>query len=145
MKLSRRGLFGAIAGAAVAGPSVAQHAINSMTLDSSMAGLAIPSSPYSEGYGGIGGVIAEKLKDERTYYVDRLARMVGMTVGDHRDSMADIHISAIEPDLASMRSISLDSKIRIQRERTYWRQFNREKWELQRSLERLAARAVGLA
>jgi hypothetical protein len=124
--MKRRGFFGFAAGAAVAGPSIAKEAIGQIAsgLEATSLGLGGQNA-----MGGAYGLVSGMTQAQKGGYFDpkgealsALARLSGITAGA-RDRMKRTmtHVSSLDPDIASYRSLSLNAKIEMQRERQFER------------------------
>lgn len=127
--MKRRGFLGFIGGAAVAGPSMAKQAVTALsdTALGQVSGSGVGSAglfAQSVGYPAPSPDIAAQL-----------ANLAGRTMAQHREEMAKVYVNVLDPDIAEYRAVRLQGKIRMQREREYWRQLAQEKNWLQRAVE----------
>jgi len=125
--MKRRGFLGFLAGGAVAGPSMAKQAV------AGLADLALPGAGISGGYAGetagwkinsTGSPFSEAVSDWR---LDRIAKLGLRTAAQHAFHKSRTSVHALDADLASYRSFSLGTKIRIQQDRNYWKEFHGER------------------
>lgn len=127
--MKRRGFLGLIGGAAVAGPSMAKQAIAASlgdTLLSQVGGGALRS-------GGDAGPAAPWVSDggDSHWAVKRMAKLALRTAAQHAFHIRRQNISSLDTDLAANRSMALQMKVRLQREREYWRQLEGERGYLE--------------
>lgn len=111
MKFSRRGVLGLFGGAAAAGPAVVAKGSSQMgALDVSSVGLL---SEMANGDSFAPG-------DSKTFAIKQIAKrkLFGLVDWQKRKSKFIIH--RLDVDTASLRSVSLGSKMRISRDRQ-WR------------------------
>lgn len=125
--MKRRGFLAFMGGAAVAGPGMAKQAATQTLADLSLAPVVGDLVPTGDSIGGsIGG--------SRDWQVRELAQLVGRSAAQHAFNQSRVEVTRLDPDLASYRSISLSAKIMIQRERTYWREFERNRTWLEKAI-----------
>ena len=119
--MNRRGFFGLLGGAAVAGPSVAKSAA-----EMGMADLAMPGVHLGGSYGDYSkqAVCTEKNSSERA--AKYLERLLGKSDDQIARETRETYVSALDPDVASLRSMTLASKIRLQKRVQYERNRQRE-------------------
>lgn len=139
--MKRRGFLGFLGGAAVAGPGMvktaAAHGMESLSLGQVAGG-------FSTGYGLEGPAFATAAMDvadvsplDAGHWAQReLAEFLGMTAKDLVERRRATHVSVLDPDLAVMRSLSLTTKIRMQRDRQFERGLEEQRGYLARQLER---------
>jgi hypothetical protein len=122
--MKRRSFLGFLGGAAVAGPSMAKQAVTATLSDMSLSGVTSGAANamglVSAGYAAPGASAADYARGE-------LAKWIGRTAAQHAFHMKQTHVHQLDPDILAWRSIALHEKIRVQREREYWRQFNGQK------------------
>ena len=129
--MKRRGFLGFIGGAAVAGPSMAKQAVTALS-DTALGQV----SGASVTTGGFAGQLVN-LPTQQPEMAAQLASLVGRTMAQHREEMVKVHVHQLDPDIAEFRAVRLQSKIRMQRERDYWRHLANEKSWLQRAVQGL--------
>jgi hypothetical protein len=135
--MKRRGFFGVMAGAAVAGPGMAKEAINQISLDSlnlsggGVLGQTLGTGGYAKQAGVFGAV------DEVSQAQGMVKRLVGMTAAQRAAHKRRFHVGQLDPDIASYRSIALHAKIDWQRERNLDAAINERKTMWQRLAEGL--------
>jgi hypothetical protein len=127
MKLGRRGFFGLVAGAAVAGPSMAKKAVAEIAAADAM-GLA-GMAPLPGYYGG-GEVSGMSLASDTNWNVARLAQLAMRTAEQHDHYRQRSSVHHLDGDLVANRSFSLATKVRIQRGRNYERDLDQERGHL---------------
>lgn len=130
--MKRRGFLGFIGGAAVAGPSMAKQAVTALS-DTALGQVS------GSGVGASAGMFAQSVgyPSQPPDMAAQLAGLIGRTMTQHREEMAKVYVSSLDPDIAEYRAVRLQGKIRMQREREYWRQLANEKNWLQRAVEGL--------
>ena len=123
--MKRRGFLGFIGGAAVAGPGMAKAAatqgMEAMSLGNS-AGLGLVSTGigYQTDAGPISPYPDELHPSDPKHWAQRqLADFMGRSAEELRELRLDTHVSALDPDLAVNRSFSLQTKVRMQRDRNF--------------------------
>lgn len=133
--MKRRGFFGVMAGAAVAGPSMAKQAVSSLselavTGNGNSIGQAIGISGYAKQAIDGGSIISEL-----DYAKTALGKIVGITASQRAKFKRQQHVSQLDPDIASYRSLSLSAKIDMQRDRQLDAYINDRKSVWQRVLD----------
>jgi hypothetical protein len=122
--MKRRGFFGFAAGAAVAGPGMAKEAMNELTK------LSLSGAAEGAGFASLAGQTTKGLRaydvasgmmgfptDPTVYATDMVSKLIGITAAQRARLKAQQHVSQLDPDIASYRSLSLTAKIDMQRER----------------------------
>lgn len=134
--MKRRNFLGLLGGAAVAGPSMAKQAAAN-----GIESLGVPAIPFSPGVpvGGLAsaGPISQGGWDPLHEARADLARLLGMTAAERLRLKRLQQVTTLDPDIAAMRSFSLDAKIRIQRERNVERQLENERGWIERRIHDL--------
>lgn len=126
--MKRRGFLGLIGGAAVAGPGMAKQAIASSLGDLSLAGVTSGAGNMLNAAGSsIGGGYPVPGVSPADYAREQLGKWLGRTAAQHAFHMKQMHVHQLDPDILAWRSIALHEKMRIQRVREYWRQFDGQK------------------
>lgn len=131
--MKRRNFLGFMGGAAVAGPSMAKAGIES---------LAVPSLGNAANQ-IVGGTIASGIRgpeephDPLGWAKKDLARLLNKSAAQIMREKQGIQVTMLDPDLAAMRSLSLDTKIRIQRDRLYARSQEQERGWLEQRIKDL--------
>jgi len=159
--MKRRNFLGFLGGAAVGGKQVAAKAIESAAA-LSLPDVAIKTGVLASGSAGIGGPsidpaykamrvkqIAKELmgfRKSKSKLIEEARLQMKELVGFRKsksklieEARLQMHDSPLrlEPDLHSLRSMSLTRKIHIQRDADLLRQINRQKSWLQRELDQL--------
>ena len=138
--MKRRNFLGFLGGAAVGGKQVAAKAIESAAA-LSLPDVAIKTGVLASGSAGIGGPSIDP-----AYKAMRVKQIAKELMGFRKsksklieEARLQMHDSPfrLEPDLHSLRSMSLTRKIHIQRDADLLRQINRQKSWLQRELDQL--------
>ena len=138
--MKRRNFLGFLGGVAVGGKQVAAKAIESAAA-LSLPDIAIKTGVLASGSVGIGGPSIDP-----AYKAMRVKQIAKELMGFRKsksklieEARLQMHDSPfrLEPDLHSLRSMSLTRKIHIQRDADLLRQINRQKSWLQRELEQL--------
>lgn len=139
--MKRRGFFGFAAGAAVAGPSIAKEAIGQIASGLEATSLGIggeAANALAGGYGLVSGT-AQAQKgyfDPKGEALSALARLSGISASAReRMKRTMTHVSALDPDIASYRSLSLNAKIEMQRERQFERMLSERRSYWQRMVD----------
>lgn len=114
--MKRRGFLGFIGGAAVAGPGMARAAVTPVAES-----LSIPGVGMSAVYGGMpsGPIEESDVVGEVVRLRARLARYIGRSAEELARERKTVSAHTLDPDLAAMRSMSLDYRMRMQRERNF--------------------------
>lgn len=116
--MKRRGFFGLMAGAAAAGPSMAKQAVtvagNAMSLDSiKLGGVGIQAAgDYYDG----GPVATQSDYDHAQYLKGELSKLLDPFSEESRRMVENVEVYQLDPDIASLRSLSLQTKVRMQRD-----------------------------
>jgi hypothetical protein len=129
--MKRRGFFGLLAGAAVAGPGMVKEAAAA-----SLSDLSLPTSilnslgdlPPQAGFG------MASTEGPSMWAAGRLAKIIGRTAAQHAYHLKRTGVHALDPDIASYRSIALHRKIRWQQERNYARDIEGERGYLEATI-----------
>lgn len=116
-----------IGGAAVAGPGMAKQAVAASLGDTFLSGVGGGALGWGElapapGISSAGG---------GTWAIERMAKLALRSAAQHAFHIKRQHISSLDPDLAANRSMALQMKVRLQREREYWRQLEGERGYLE--------------
>lgn len=137
--MKRRGFFGLMGGAVVAGPSMAQQAMTTGLEGLSIGGVGVPFMDNGANYVGQTTAAGPSETYDPTHWPRKeLADFLGLTAEEWAQIRLDTYVSALDPDIAIMRSISLTSKIRMQRDRN----FERSRLQSHRSLKSQLADAI---
>lgn len=115
--MKRRAFLGFLGGAAASGPAMAKAA-GEVTI----ADLSVGS--YSSG----GEVLYASVssKDDKSWAKSQLTHLLGKSAEQIAREKRDYYISSLDPDTASLRSVSLGGKIRMQKARSYEMNCKRE-------------------
>lgn len=126
--MKRRGFLGFMGGAVAAGPGMAKQAAAQTLADLSIVDGINPAPPLSY-YG-------EFPPRQADWAIPRLGKFKELLKS--AESLKRKHmktpVPALDPDLANMRSISLGSKIRMQRDRNFKHWLENEGGWLQRAI-----------
>ena len=137
--MKRRGFFGLMGGAVVAGPSMAQQAISTGLEGLSIGGVGRPFMDGGAGYAVQALADGPSETYDPTHWPRKeLADFLGRTAEEWAQIRLDTYVASLDPDIAIMRSISLTSKIRMQRDRN----FERNRATTHRSLTAQLADAI---
>lgn len=114
--MKRRGFLGFLGGAAVAGPGMVKNAAAQTMADLHPSGIALSSSA-----GISNGPMEAVPMNDITYQAERFARWNIARLNPEWLSRKrrERWVDGLDPDIASYRSISLGSKIRMQRNRNF--------------------------
>ena len=114
--MKRRNFLSFLGGAAVAGPTAARAAASTI----GMADLA-PLGVNMLGSGSMGqaAVGAYDTYDHINYAKEGLKKLVGLSSIARERRKREHYFQGLDPDTASLRSISLTSKIKIAKERSF--------------------------
>lgn len=115
--MNRRGLLGAIAALPIAGKAAADAAV------AELARVRLPAvTPLAGSYGVESAAIGEPTKEQYRFLLSQpdVRKFVESTIFD-----SERHVSSIDPDLACMKSFSLNAKIAFQRQRNVERHIER--------------------
>jgi hypothetical protein len=131
VNLGRRGFFGLLAGAAVAGPSVAQKAMANIASGEAMnlGGLMPLPGHFDGGYppdGAPGGQV--------DWAHNRLLRYAMRTATQHAYHRERTSVHHLDGDLVANRSFSLATKVRMQRARNYEQSMAHERGYLEATI-----------
>ena len=118
--MKRRGFLSFMGGAAVAGPSMAKQAAMSLVdLQLPVAASSLADSNF--------GASVQSTFGMGDHWSIALAKHLAKSPERKAWEKAHHQVSALDPDIAAMRSIALHAKIRMQRDRDYERQENRQR------------------
>lgn len=137
--MKRRGFFGLMGGAVVAGPSMAKAAAT-QGLEALQLG-PVGGMPFPPSAGYTTGAYPENSDgpsplDPEHWMQRELSDFLGVSARELAERRLETHVHALDPDLAVMRSLSLDAKIRIQRDRQFTRERESQRRYLSRNIER---------
>lgn len=116
--MKRRNFLGFLGGAAVGGPSVAQSTLSS----AGFADLAPAGIRLNQGIDHMSVVGAQSTTnayDNIGWAKKRLDELYGLTAAAREHQKRNHYISQLDPDTASLRSVSLTSKIKIAKDRSF--------------------------
>lgn len=132
--MKRRGFLGFLGGAAVAGPSMAKAAVTPVT-----EALSVPGVGMAGLYGGPqgGSIAADDTAGEIFRLKGMLTKFLGKSPAELARDLRAVSVYALDPDLAAMRSMSLDFRMRKQRERNFARQREDERGWIERRIQEL--------
>lgn len=131
--MKRRAFFGFAAGAAVAGPGMAKAAAAKVVEDLALGqgtsalvgGLGYSGSVPFGGFAGapIDGILRAQ---------NMLSKIAGLSAAERAKKKRQMHVGALDPDLAAYRSLSIGARIDMQRERNLERLLSERKgmWEI---------------
>lgn len=119
--MKRRGFLGLMGGAAVAGPGMVKQAAAAAV--GGLETLAVPGAAMLGDVGYAQSAVPWGVQGTKATLdgAGILAKLAGLTADQRRRAKNQMHVSALDPDIASYRSIALHAKIDWQKER----QFNR--------------------
>lgn len=121
--MKRRGFLGLLGGAAVAGPGMAKQAVAAGLGDLMLPGVGSGALAFGMG----APPMAASQSAGGNWAVGRLSKLVLRTAAQHEFHMKRQYVSSLDPDLAVNRSMALHMKVRLQREREYWRNIEGER------------------
>lgn len=124
--MNRRGFLKALAGAVAAGPRAASAAVQEAEK------LVLEGLPGDSVIPSVGSWGPAPAQSSLVWATRGLARLTNPMYREHIRSQ--IGVSRLDPDLASMRSMSLSVKVGIQQERNYHRALENEKTYLEKAL-----------
>ena len=135
--MKRRGFFGLMGGAVVAGPTMVKNAA-AQGIEALQIGAISGGVPFPGGYGSEGVQLSDGPSplDPAHWMQRELADFLGVSAKELAERRLETSVHALDPDLAVMRSLSLDAKIRIQRDRQFVRERENQRRYLSRNLER---------
>jgi len=111
--MKRRSFLKGLVGGAVAAPATAKEAI-----DAAASELSLGASPLTNS--GLGPIGSGPQEATNTVWAkDDLRRILKLTPDQHRKRMKRAHISALDPNVASLRSVALHRKIAITKRLVY--------------------------
>lgn len=135
--MKRRGVLGFLGGAMVAGPGMAQQA-----LSGGLEGLSLGGGGMVEMAGATASYYTGSTKAEIDGGYDplewpkrELADFLGRSAADLARERLETHVGFLDPDIAGMRSIALQAKIRMQRDRAFERNRAQQRGWLERQLQ----------
>lgn len=128
--MKRRNFLGLLGGAAVAGPQAAKAGVESLSLGGVVSNY-MPTTGYEA------GTLAQSPQSEADYYKSRLKRILGRSAEQIDFDRRSYPVHTLDPDIASIRSISLRAKIQMTRNVEYERHQRREKTWLEGCIEGL--------
>lgn len=118
--MKRRSFFGFAAGAAVAGPGLAKAAAAKVVQDlalgqgaNALAGSGMIGYPEP----GYGLAAAQGPLDNILRAKSMLDKLTGMSAAKRAEIKRRLHVGALDPDLAGYHSLSIGTRIDMQRER----------------------------
>ena len=134
--MKRRGFLGALGGAAVAGPSMAQNALAQLPKGLGNTAMSLPPSGYGGAYGqAVEGCADGNSGDWEVKHIKRIRRLIsGQKNDEEREAEAierrENRLNVIGQEIACLRSISGTAKlnmyerkvleIREMRQQYYW-------------------------
>lgn len=118
--MKRRSFLGFLGGAAAAGPSMAKGAA-----DIAMSDLRLAGSMYGDGSASAGYPITAS-GSASSWAKESLERFLGKTPDMIAYEKRGRSVHALEPDVASMRSLSMRAKVSMSRDRQYERATRQE-------------------
>lgn len=135
--MKRRKFLGFLGGAAVAGPGMAKAAAT-QGIEALSVSPVMPMNMVNPGmFGTAASAISGPVDDfDPVGWARRdLARFLGKSAEQLIRERNGIQVAMLDPDIASMRSLSLGAKVRMQRERLFERQQADERGWLERRLD----------
>ena len=134
--MKRRGVLSLLAGSAVAGPQMAKSAIASGMEGLSLSGVGM----FGGSFGGYGVDPAQTLHSENYDPTEwprkELADFLGRSMEEKRRRRLEMHVNQLDPDIAVMNSLSLTTKVRMQRDRNFERSEAEQRGYLERQLQK---------
>lgn len=134
--MKRRNFLGFLGGAAVAGPGMAKAAAAKAVEDLALGGgIGMPAS-FGGGLGpGPSGFVGQSASGAISQIVraqNMLEKIAGMTAAERTKRKQQMHVGALDPDLAAYRSMSIGARMDMQRERNLERYIaeRRGMWEI---------------
>jgi hypothetical protein len=127
-RMKRRSFLKGLVGGAVAAPVAAKQAMDAAVADLSLSngvGLTNAANLGSASNGRIEG------GSNAGWAFDGLKKLAGRTVADHVKAKRGQYISALDPNVASLRSVALHKKIAMTRDIVYEASLRNEKDYLQ--------------
>ena len=131
--MKRRGFFGLMGGAVVAGPSIAKTAIASGFEGLSIGGTAGLGQLANAGFAT--DAIPFGDVDDTDWATQELANFLGRSAADRARERLETHVDRLDPDIACMQSIALQAKIRMQRDRNFERNQAQHRGWLERQVQ----------
>lgn len=140
--MKRRGVFGLLAGAAVAGPSMAKAAVADLgsLKVASAAGYGIEAA--TTGFGGGYPIGPSDEYNPLKWAQAAVQEFMGRSAAELLEARLETTVHALDPDIAGMVSISLDAKIRMMRDRLFERNQRQHLKYLHRELAQAAKRML---
>lgn len=135
--MKRRGVLSLLAGSAVAGPQMAKSAIAS-----GMEGLSLGGAGLFGGGVDYGGLSVASGRDTSENYDPtewprkELADFLGRSMEEKRRRRLEMSVHQLDPDIAVMNSLSLTTKVRMQRDRNFERSEAEQRGYLERQLQK---------
>lgn len=121
--MKRRAFLGFLGGAAVAGPQAAKSAAQMTMADTSFAGLGLARN--------MGALAAGSESPDKSWAVTSLKRLVGMSDVEVARRKRGHYVDGLDPEVASLRSVSLVHKVRMTRDRAFERRNQDERTYLE--------------
>lgn len=126
--MKRRGFLGLLAGGAVAGPSMVKSAAAQTMADLSLDKMGVLGGAINQGPSTMPSA------GSTNWAVKALADLVGRTAAEHARQRRRMNIFGLDPDIAAHRSVSLATKVRWQRLRSYADNLENERGWLEREI-----------
>lgn len=120
--MNRRGFLGFLGVAAAAGPQGARSAASM-----SLGDLAVPTTGLSFPTSTSSGAISSAPYDHKVWAAGQLKALLGLSNGQRERDRRNWSVSGLEPEIASLRSVALHTKIRMTRDRQYERDQMRQR------------------
>ncbi len=135
--MKRRGVLSLLAGSAVAGPQMAKSAIASGMEGLSLGGAGLFGGSLS-GYGinETAQTLHSENYDPTEWPRKELADFLGRSMEEKRRRRLEMHVNQLDPDIAVMNSLSLTTKVRMQRDRNFERSEAEQRGYLERQLQK---------
>ena len=111
--MKRRRFLGFLAGGAIAGPGMVKSAAAQTMADLNLGALGL-SAGAGMAPGPVGNVVGGS-----DWATRGLAELLGRTALEHAKAKREVWLQGLDADIAALGSVSLATKIRMQRERTY--------------------------
>ncbi|HWU19367.1 MAG TPA: hypothetical protein VN155_16925 [Devosia sp.] len=132
--MRRRGVLGLLAGSAVAGPQMAKTAIASGMEGLSLSGAGMLGGSFG-GYSTMDSIPTGGGNYDPTEWPRKeLADFLGRSMEEKRRRRLETHVNQLDPDIVVMNSLSLTTKVRMQRDRNFERAEAEQRGYLERQL-----------
>ncbi len=123
--MKRRAFLGFLGGAAVAGPTAAKSAADMAIADLAVADLAVGNVAFPSmgaSLDGAAGGMNAATSSNIGWATERLRKLVGASDAEQRQKFRDFYVATLDPNIASCRSLSLTTRIRVSKRIQFDRQ-----------------------